>query len=131
MEAEAGPSGAGDAADPEEMQEFPFPDPDVRPMALCDLLGFASEAEAAAGIQDGKHTTYAYLCNPKASCRKSSKKHINRWKSDSRNCSWFGLTVHDLLLTVNHAVCMHGLFAVFMLPLCCCCSMLQSGQMFR
>jgi hypothetical protein len=66
MAAEAGPSDAAAAADDEEgeeveqefeelLQEPPFPEPELRPMLLCDLLGLAAEEEVAAMAHDGEH----------------------------------------------------------------------------
>ena len=54
MAAEAGPSGAGELEEFEELQEPPFPEPVTQPMALCDLLGMAAELEAAGRAQDSK-----------------------------------------------------------------------------
>lgn len=65
MAAEAGPSDAAAAAaaddegeeeqEFEELQEPPFPDPELRPMLLCDLLGRAAEEEVAAIAHNSKH----------------------------------------------------------------------------
>lgn len=61
MAAEAGPSDAAAADDDEGeteqefeelLQEPPFPEPELRPMLLCDLLGLAAEEEVAAMAHD-------------------------------------------------------------------------------
>lgn len=54
MAAEAGPSGAGDMENFEELQDPPYPEPTQQPMALCDLLGLAAEPETAGRAQEGE-----------------------------------------------------------------------------
>lgn len=57
MAAAAGPSdagGEGEEEEYEELQEPPFPEPQVQPMLLCDLLELAAEADTASLVRDSE-----------------------------------------------------------------------------
>lgn len=56
MAAEAGPSDADEGVEEDfaELQDPPFPEPEVHPMLLCDLLAQAAELDAAAAVEEGE-----------------------------------------------------------------------------
>lgn len=58
MAAEAGPSDADDEGEEEEfaeLQEPPFPEPEVQPKLLYDLLAQAAELDAAAVVEESEY----------------------------------------------------------------------------
>lgn len=60
----AGPSNVADEEEENEEQydeDLPFPEPEFKSMLLTDLLGLAAEFEAAAALEECKHSTRSVL----------------------------------------------------------------------
>lgn len=82
MAAEAGPSDAVDEGEDEEefeeLQDPPFPEPELKPMLLCDLLGHAAEVDAAALAQESEHIRWVRYAPPRPSegCFSSCSCHM-------------------------------------------------------